>query len=238
MKRIVIISVFCFQLSAFSQPGFGPDDLAILKPAAASAPSSITFIAATTNNFSGTSTVLDLPTGTASGDLLMVFICTDAFHQVNSWPSGYSEVTNNTLGLAGFSVSYKVADGTETSTQTFGFTAGVVGVSILICYRGGNATAPFENQASDASVATPQQTPALLPAGDNSMIVGAIFRDPAADVTFSEISGFPLRSVAVRTANGAIAIADKLQTTATSEGVQIGESAGGTWGRYTMVIAP
>ncbi len=189
-----------------------------------------------TNDYSGTSSATPAPAGIVAGDGLVAIHCSDSVHAVTGAPSGWVEVENNTLAQSGMSVWTKLADGTEGSTITFPFTASEQGVTIIACYTN-VASSFFDGDAvtTDApGIGVAHTTAALLPSQNRCLLSGVLYKDPATTVIFTEVPGYALRAHAVRTGAGAIALFDKLQTTATSEGLQVIESEGSTWAGYTF----
>jgi hypothetical protein len=199
-------------------------------------PVDIAFVSYSTNSFSSTSTTLDLPAGTQAGDFLLFLTATDSANSVTNTPAGYTLSESNQLALAGFAAFWKVADGGEDPTQTFDFSATEAGSSMLLCFRNANASSPFDTDSVNSQTATSLTTPAITPSANNSMLIGVVWNDPSAAPVFTEVSGFPLLGTAVRNANGAIAVATRLQTTATSEGVQITTDTSAGYGIYTISI--
>lgn len=234
MKRILIISALLLAVVLTATA----DRRRLLVARNASAPSGIAFVASTTNEINGSSVTMTVPAGTVAGGVLLFFCATDSVIDVNSLPSGFALVESNALASAGFAAAYKYTDGTEGSSIIFGFASTELGAGTLLFYSGVNAS-PFEADAVEEAApgaGVAHTTAAITPSQNNSMLVGVIYIDPAASQTFTEVSGFPIRAQCYRAGNGSICVADRQQTTATSEGVQIIESAGGSWGEYTLVL--
>jgi hypothetical protein len=192
-------------------------------------------------SFSATSIDIDKPASTASGDLLIFFITTDTDHTI-TYPDGFTQIEHSTLTSSGFSVAWKLAGGSEPSSYTFGFSGATeIGVASLLSYSGVDQNSPIDLDAIESGApgaGSPHTTAPVTPSQDNSMIVGAIFIDPIGTPSFTEVPGFPLRVSLVGTNEAGLGVAEKLQTTATNEGVQITEDIGGTWGEYTVVLKP
>lgn len=238
MRRILIISALLMAV-AFSLTA--QDRRGLLLKQGSSTPSGIAFVASTTNEIAAAASVsMTVPSGTVAGGVLLFFCATDSVNDLNSLPSGFTLVESNALASAGFSAAYKYTDGTEGSSLNFGFSATELGAAVLLFYSGVNAS-PFEADAVEEAApgaGVAHTTAAITPSQNNSMLVGVIYIDPAASQTFTEVSGFPIRAQCYRAANGSLCVAEKLQTTATSQGVQITESVGGSWGEYTLVLKP
>ena len=187
--------------------------------------------------FSATEIVLDAPAGLASGDVLLFFICTDSDHTI-SYPDGFTQEEHSTLTASGFSAAWKLAGGSEPANYTFGFSGATeVGVAALLAYSGVSAT-PFDLDGIASVSGNPSTTAAITPSNNDSMLVGAIFIDPIGTPSITEATGYTLRSALTRNNNAALGIADKLQTSATNEGVQIGQDTGTSVGGYTLALAP
>lgn len=63
-----------------------------------------------------------LPAGIQSGDLLVTFFSLDSNTTTVNWPSGWTSLVAGGIGTLKLEVAYKIADGNETSTMTFGTT--------------------------------------------------------------------------------------------------------------------
>jgi hypothetical protein len=211
----------------------------ILKPAAAA--SGITFVGSATNDFSGTSTTLSVPSGTASGDFILFVCATDTGHYISNFPSGFTLTESNILAQAGFTAAWKISDGSEGSSIQFDFVeASEQGASILAVWRNVNATPVDADSVSTQAITGGDTitTPALLPSANNCVVIGVAWSDPTGVPDFSEVSGFPFLAESTRSGLGVIALAHRIQTTATSEGVQLISSETDTIGIYTIVIKP
>lgn len=234
MKRILLISALLlaviFTVSA--------DRRRMLMTGNVAAAGGISFRSFTTN-FSGASTVLtvDMPAGIVSGDVITSFIVTDSVSFLNTLDVGWTVLETNELASAGFWVIQKVSDGTEGATETHGFSASEVQSVITVVHSGANAS-PFDSDAIGTGVGASHVTPSVTPSANNSMILGCIFIDPASAVTYTQVTGYTLLATCDRGANGSLALAQKLQTTATAEGVSIDENLVSTFGEYTMSIKP
>lgn len=199
--------------------------------------SSIAFRSKYDSGLNATSVVMTKPSGLISGDVLLFFMTTDNDHVINSYPSGFAEIEHSTLASAGFSVAWKLAGDSEPSTYTFGFAATEAGIASLIAYSGCHSS-PIDLDGINSSAGTTITTVTRTPSKSNSMLVGCTFIDNASDVVFTGVAGFPLRSGLFLSTSGAQAVADRLQTSIATEGVQIQNDIGNTWGGYTLVLRP
>lgn len=201
------------------------------------AATSIAYRSLETNIWSANNFTINKPVGTATGDILVFFICTDtaaAWTNATAWTL---QETNSNAG-AGFLAFTRVVDGSEGASFSVNFDAVESGGAILLAYSGASAFDTDGAETGAPGIGVAHTTAAITPSVNNCMLIGAIYIDPAGDPTYTEVSGFPLKGYVLRSTSGTIAVAEKLQTTATSEGVQIIESVGGTWGEYTLSLKP
>lgn len=240
MNKKLFVTV-CLIAVCFSAQAQKQQRRALMANQSVASSSGIAFVASTTNEIAAAASVsMTVPSGTVAGGVLLFFCATDSVIDVNSLPSGFALVESNALASAGFAAAYKYTDGTEGSSLNFGFSATEIGAAVLLFYSGVNAS-PFEADAVEEAApgaGVAHTTASITPSQNNSRLVGVIYIDPAASQTFTEVSGFPIRAQCYRAGNGSICVADRQQTTATGEGVQIIESAGGSWGEYTLVLKP
>ncbi len=238
MKNLIItLAIFATCLTCHSQVvGGGKNYSPVVGMTNSLASGGIAFKSFSTNSFSATSFTIDKPANAAVGDIVVVPVCTDNVHTVNSLPAGFIEITNNTLGASGFGVYYKVIDGGEDPTFTFGFSASEGGTAMAILVGNVNAS-PIDQQGAETGASSPHTTAALTPNQPNSMLLGIIYIDPTSTPV---ISAGTSTFIGESTAGilGALGAAYVIQTTATSQGVSIAENIGGTWGEYTLVIKP
>jgi hypothetical protein len=90
-------------------------------------------LAATLNPSSGSTVVVDRPTGTVEGDLMVGFCLSD---NTGSWTgdTGWTEVLDFNGGAA-LRIAYKVATASEPSSYTFTYTASRVLRGAILTYR-------------------------------------------------------------------------------------------------------
>ena len=187
--------------------------------------------------FSATSRSPATPTSCATNDILVYFLVTNNDHTISDYATnGFTEREKSVLASTGFSVATRLHDGAS-SSYTFTFNGATeVGLDVLVCYTGSDTSTPFDLDGIESG-ATPHTTAAITPNNNDSMLVGAIFVDPTGTQNCTEVSGFPMFSEQHDGANASLCLAEKLQTTATSEGIQFTTDAS-TWGEYTMAIKP
>ncbi len=229
---LILLACVC----ALSCSGSDRRTLLISKKGSSGGVPSIDFRSFSTNNYNGTTATFDTPAGTVAGDLLLASLCSDSAHNVTTPPTGWTQLTNNTVAQSGYSSYWKIADGTEGSTITFTFDASESGAGIMANYTNAVSVdlAGLSSDAPGAGVA--HTTAAILPSVNNCMLAAILYCDPTASPTFTAVSGYTLRATAVRTAAGVLALVDKRQGTRTSEGLQVIEDAGGTWGGHTIAL--
>jgi hypothetical protein len=203
----------------------------------ASASTSIAYRSHETNIWSANNFTISKPAGTATGDILVFLICTDTAAAWTNSTAWTLQETNANAG-AGFLSYTRVVDGSEGASFTVNFDAVESGGAILLAYSGASALDTDGVETGAPGAGTPHVTAAITPSVNNCMLIGCIYIDPTGDPTYTEVSGFPLKGYVLRSSSGTIAVAEKLQTTATSEGVQITENVGGTWGEYTLSLKP
>lgn len=150
---------------------------------AAGSSKAIEFVASakTSNSNSSTTLVIDKPTGTQEGDLMVAIACVD--NNSNTWtqPAGWNEVADQGAGTA-IMASHYIAGASEPSSYTFTFSAGRRLSGIIITYR---------NAAYDTvgSISTTQssgiQTASAITLAQNSSELLAFFANSGRDVTWS-----------------------------------------------------
>lgn len=202
-----------------------------------SEPAFIAYRSHETNIWSANNFTINKPAGTAVGDVLVFLICTDtpgAWTNSSIWTL---QETNANAG-AGFLAYTRVVDGSEGSSFTVNFDGIESGGAVLLAYSGASAFDTDGVETGAPGAGSPHTTAVITPSVNNCMLIGCIYIDPSSDPAYTEVSGFPLKATVLRSSSGTIAVAEKLQTTATSEGVQITESVGGTWGEYTLSLKP
>ncbi len=199
----------------------------------------IQFVSFSTNRTSAsTALVVTMPAGIASGNLITLFIVTDNDSFLNSLDTGWVVRETNSLASAGFWVVQKISDGTEGATETFGFAAVETASTVCVVHRNTHATAPFDGDAIGTGVGPLHISPSVLPSQNNSLLLGCFFIDPASAVNYTQVTGYTILGTCDSAANGSLAVVEKVQTTATSEGTQIEENLEITFGEYTMANLP
>lgn len=231
MKRLLFISALLLGVVYFATA----DRRGLFS--ASTAPAPVAYRSHETNIWSANNFTISKPAGTTTGDILVFYVVTDTAAAWTNAAAWTLQETNSNAG-ASFLALTRVVDGSEGSTFTVNFDAVESGAAILVCYSGASAfdLDAVETGAPGAGVA--HTTALLTPSVNNCMLIGCIYIDPLDVVAFTQASGYTLRASTGRAGNAALAIADKLQTTATSEGAQIIEDVGGTWGEYTLSLKP
>ncbi len=112
---------------------------------------------------SNTAVTLNKPSGTTTGDLLIVFLTDQAPGEAYTAPSGWTLHNTYTNGTPGMKtvVYYKIATGSETSTYTFTAAASgsVERVGVIMRYSGVNTSAPINASAYLSTVSSSSPTP-------------------------------------------------------------------------------
>ena len=98
---------------------------------------------------SGSSVTVNKPTGTTSGDLLVIF--TTHYNDVTSWPSGFTEF-DEAIDSGGegeyLTGAWKEAGGSEPSTYTINFGGTDWSDGIIVAIQGADTTSPIDVTAS------------------------------------------------------------------------------------------
>jgi hypothetical protein len=186
---------------------------------------------------------IDLPTGVANGQLLFCEANNSANSGTMAYITSWDGCNTGTIleqddhGGSNISVAYKIAS-SEPSSYTWTYAASRTGAASISAFSGVDTATPFQEDADTSSTADPKTTTAILPDADNAMLIGLIWFDPSGVNTCTEVTGFPLASQVTNDSDAAVCIAYRIQTTATSEGVQINPNNDGTssWGTYTAVF--
>ena len=142
---------------------------------------SITLIASTTGSInSGTSLVINKPTGTTQGDLMVAFMYSSGGGTFTQ-PSGWTEVVDS-----GICVSYLVAGASEGSSYTFTASKSGVYIGAIVTYR---------NAVYDAigtittSTSTPLSIPAVTLSANGSTVLAYVAASPTSS-SWSTPTGF------------------------------------------------
>jgi hypothetical protein len=208
------------------------------KGGASAGTSGIPYVAHTTNSYNGTTDTLNIPAGTVAGGVLVYFTESDTDHGYSILPPGFVVWEHQTFGAGGFTAAVRATDGTESGSVTFTFSASEVGASTLTFYSNCTTNTAFaDNSGSNGPGAgSPVQTASILPDRDNCRLIGAIYNDPVGTPTFTATNGYNFRGAAVRDSSGAVAIIDRLQTTATSESLFLVTDSSATFGTYILYV--
>jgi hypothetical protein len=138
----------------------------------------------------GTSWVVDKPTGTASGDVLLALIATNTESTMSNWggftgvgsASGYQLSSNTDCGTH---AGVLVAGGSEPSTYTFTFGASEGGVAVILRITGADNTAPGYHAwlSEESSTNTNKTAPAVTTTVNDCLIVSSFGSDPSSAIT-------------------------------------------------------
>jgi len=154
-----------------------------LRAAAGAEAVAIEFVAsAQTQTPSATATlVIDKPTGTQQGDLLVALACEDG--AVGTWtqPTNWNEVLDQGSGTA-IMVSHYIAGASEPSDYTFTFSAGRRLSGIILAYR--NAAYDVVGSVSTTASSGVQTAPAITLTQARSTVL-AFFVNATANRTWS-----------------------------------------------------
>jgi hypothetical protein len=92
----------------------------------------------------GTSLVINVPSGTAAGDLLLATISTDGSTSFST-PTGWTLLNQDSNGTdITLAVFYRVADGTEPTNYTFNWTGSEQAAGAILRYTGVDTTTPID----------------------------------------------------------------------------------------------
>jgi hypothetical protein len=136
---------------------------ALLLSAGGRTPRPFPFVAASaTSEASGTSHVVNLPSGIASGDLLIVCFTTTN-NTTFTWPSGWTLLATIVSNNYETEVRYRIADGTEGAsiTVTTGASGSTAHCAVRITDHGSGVNAPEAAiaHAANSSINPPGLTP-------------------------------------------------------------------------------
>jgi hypothetical protein len=137
----------------------------------------------TTFSSATASPTANLPSGFASGDLLLAFVVTNA-NATSSSMSGWTQVRTrqNAGNDASTFLMYRVADGTEGSSWTFTnlFTATQQGVVVVSAWDNVSTSTPVNASSSNnQAAATSVSGPSITPSVDGAMFVQFLGTDPS-----------------------------------------------------------
>lgn len=127
----------------------------------------------------GTSRTVNKPSGTASGDVIIVTICNNGGNNPNTYsqPGGFT-LEKEFTGTSNpkWSLWWKVADGTEGSTFTFGWGTAVAGSICAVSIAGADTTTPWDVTESDITdtAGTPVDVPAIAGGTAARLLIVAI----------------------------------------------------------------
>lgn len=190
-------------------------------------------VIASTATATGTDTC-SKPAGTAAGDLLLAFAGDVNLGAITS-PGGWTEIIEGN----GFTVAYKIADGSEGSSFTFGL------ADIVVIHRitGNAATSPIDvhgsahNGASAAPHATAPSVTTTV--ADCLLVYGSTYAaGGVVAATSTPPGGYTERSDVPHAGNKhAITTADKTLTAAGSTGTAAGTWSGDCSNRTSVHVA-
>lgn len=178
--------------------------LALATPAWASFPTVQTTNSGGTGSTDTTSHTVNLPTGIASGDLLLLFFAVQGGNQTVTWPAGYTKAFETASGVDAnndvtFSTYYRVADGTEGSTITV--TTSASKSSAHETYRiTGYSSTPVSGTASTSASTLNPNPPSLTPGGGAKDFLW--FAVAAVDSGNATCDAFPTNYINTGSSNG------------------------------------
>jgi hypothetical protein len=126
----------------------------------------------------GSSTTITIPSGTASGDLLLMFCCHWYGSNDPSAPSGWTEL-HDAFYNQRHTILYKIAGSSESSfTYTYAVAASYFGWAVLR-FSGVDGTTPIDVSSMGAgSYATTHDAPAITTTASDCMIVRGFLGNP------------------------------------------------------------
>lgn len=141
----------------------------------------------TQNGSSGTSLVINKPTGTREGDLMVAFIASGGGTQsAPGWSgdTGWTYVANSTTGRPINAIAYKVAGASEGASYTFTSTNNRTAAGTIVTYR----NAAYDTVGTFTSGTDPLVLPQVTLSADFSLLIGIAGRD-AATITITAPAG-------------------------------------------------
>jgi hypothetical protein len=133
----------------------------------------ISFVDATSGTGAVASPTIDLPTGLAADDVLILCAATDTTHTAGA-ATGWTHILSQADGTdSTLSVWWRLATGSEGATEVVAmFAAGESCAYGCVAYRGVDTSAPINQQASaDNGASGSISGPSVTPAVDNCMII-------------------------------------------------------------------
>ena len=128
-------------------------------------------------NPAGTSITANLPSGIASGDLLIAFVGAANAADITT-PSGWAQIEKTLNGNARFAAYSRVADGSEGSTQAFALSLSTVALATVIRLRGQSGS-PIDASAIGTTALT---CPTLTTTGSGRTLLSATYAISAANL--------------------------------------------------------
>lgn len=184
------------------------------------------------------------PTGFQAGDLLIVAL-TNPVNASITPPAGWTEIVDQ-MTTVGFALDYnaylawKIADGTEGSSQTFTSTSSGRPAGGMFAFSGVDQTTPVntsdKNQQTGSGIA--YTTATITPSVDNCMVAVVLFgyKGSAGTLSFTPNASFTEQADIPNTANGAaLEFQTLLQTTAAA--VSGSGTASTTTDRFSVILA-
>lgn len=187
-----------------------------------------------------------LPSGNASGKLLLLFIAFDAQLAVITPPAGFTEFGTFDVGSTGGATGrayYKITDGTEAS-GTWSTDSAEESVTISVLVSGWHGTTPPESDHSAGSSAAPDP-PSFNPAGwdaEDTLWLASACTSAGEDTgTWTLPSGYTLveKDHSTTTTSGVqLAVAYKNSNAASENPGTFGIAASNNWHCLTVAIRP
>lgn len=162
-----------------------------------------------------------VPTGTVSGDVLVILVSVVSSSTVPATPSGLTLLDSASTGPS-YASYYRVCDGTEPASYGFTVTKRAAGISVT--YSGVNTTTPINAHGAPNKTTTTSATATTITTTANGCRLIFASTIGTASETFTNPTGFANQVLETSSSNNTLAFCDESQTTAGATG-----TITGTW---------
>jgi hypothetical protein len=208
------------------------------------ASTSTSFVASTTTiqGTAATSMPLAVPTGVASGDLLIAHI---SAHDARTFSTltGWTQLLTATTGGVSTGVWYRVATGSEPASYTFTWNTSDEAVGAMLAYRGVNTSSPIQTWGWSSGSSNAPTAPSVTTTSANTTVV-RLFGSDDINLPSPTSNTYPSGTTgryALKTTSSAVgeAGADQLRTSAGATGAaSFNLTASSDWITLSVAIAP
>lgn len=175
-----------------------------------------------------------VPTGTVSGDVLLIAVTVGSSSTLPATPSGLTALDSGTTGPS-YGSWYRICDGTEPAS--YSFTVTKPASATARSYSGANTTTPINAHGTPNKTATASATATSITTTTNGCEIVFFNGDATSGLTFTLPTGFA--NTASNTTGISSVSCDKSQTTAGATGTVTGtwSGANNNWSQL-IALAP